>query len=112
MEFHCLRIHLLPYDEVNSMYAVAPSDDADSYEDTVNSDDTETSADPNAPDFGDFLIVPRLGHFMELYNHRKSMDVILRSEGDPKKDIYAHKCVLASQSDYFDVIFLTILHFR
>jgi hypothetical protein len=100
-----------PSDDVNSMNVVAPSDDA-SYEDTITSDGTDNSAEPNAPDFGDFLIVPRLGHFMELYNHRKSMDVILRSEGNPKKDIYAHKCVLASQSDYFDVIFLTIIHFR
>jgi hypothetical protein len=90
------------------------SEDMDSSEDTDNTD-SDDSADPNDPDFrefGEFKLVPHHSQFRELYNHRKSMDVILRSDGNPDNDLLAHKCVLASQSEYFDVIFPTIMHFR
>ena len=33
----------------------------------------------------------------------KTKDVIIRPEGNPENDIRLHKCVLVSQSKYFDV---------
>ena len=118
-----------PSDEPNPTNAVEPTDgtetseivvltdsseDRDSSEDTDNSDSDEFP-DPNAPDFRGFGVshlVPYHSQFRELYDHRKSMDVILRSGGNAENDLLAHKCVLASQSDYFDVMFLTIMRFR
>ncbi len=43
------------------------------------------------------------GPLLKLSMNDKTKDVILRPEGNPEKDIRVHKCVLVSQSQYFDV---------
>ena len=77
-----------------------------------SNDDSPFYDPPFFRDFGDYELVPRNDHFRELYRHTKSMDVILRPEGDPEEDIKAHKCVIASHSEYLDVMFLTTNHLR